>query len=112
MDRFPKTVASFIYTGPRNRLLNQLNGSLLDAVRAEVLALRPAAELAEKIKIVEFGDGRWEYYPKVITTRPFTDAELAQVEAAREQVIAILQTELAAEGATNIRIEARPVRTP
>ena len=100
----PKTVATFNYNGPIQRLRNRLNGQILDAIRVDWLALRSAVETEEKIKIVEFGDGRFEYYPKIITTRPFTESELVQVEAARQKAIAAIQSALENEGATNIVI--------
>ena len=106
MDRLPKTVATFNYTGPIQRLRNRLNGQILDAIRAEWFALRSAVETEEKIKIVEFGDGRFEYYPKIITTRPFTESELVQVESARLKAIAAIQSALENEGATNIVIHS------
>jgi len=108
MDRLPKTVATFNYTGPIQPLRNRLNGQILDAIRAEWLALRSAVETVEKIKIVEFGDGRFEYYPKIVTTRPFTESELALVESARLNAIAAIQSSLQNEGATNIVIHSFP----
>ena len=106
MDRLPKTVATFNYSGPIQRLRNRLNGQMLDAIRVDWLALRSAVDTVEKIKIVEFGDGRWEYYPKIVTTRPFTESELVQVEAARQKAIATIQGALENEGATNIVIHS------
>ena len=101
-DKFPKVVATFTYTGPVNRLRNRLNGAILDALRPEFLALRDLVELEEKIKIIELPNNLWQYYPKVVTTRPFTPSEVAQVNAAVQTVVATLQTELADEGATAI----------
>jgi len=106
LDRLPKVVARFTYTGPANRLRTRLGGAILNAIRPQYLALRSAVELEEKIKIIELGLNQWEYYPKVVTTRPFTDAEFAQVEAARQVTIATLLSSLAAEGATNIVIHS------
>ena len=107
MEKFPKIVATFAYTGPINRLRTRLGGAILNSIRPTILALRSAAELTEKIKIVQAADGvHWEYYPKVVTTRPFTSEERAQVESARQTVVATLQSALAGEGATEIVIHS------
>jgi hypothetical protein len=109
MDRFPKVVATFNYAGAVNPLRNKLNGAILNAIRPTILALRDAAELVEKIEIVQFTGNTWQYYPKVVTTRPFTEAEYAQVNAAVQTVSTTLVTELTNEGATNIVIHAHGV---
>lgn len=104
MDRVPKVVATFTYTGAANPLRNKLNGEILDAIKPEILALRDAVELTEKIKIFEISNNRWQYYPKIMTTRAFTQSEVEQVNAAVQTVVTTLQTELAAAGATDISI--------
>jgi hypothetical protein len=109
MGRFPKVVATFTYAGAVNPLRNKLNGAILNAIRPTILALRDAAELVEKIKIIQLPDDLWQYYPKVVTTRPFTAAEYAQVNAAVQTVSTTLVTELTNEGATNILIHAHTV---
>jgi hypothetical protein len=105
-NRVPKVVALFTYTGNTVQLRNKLNGAILDAVRPEFLALRDVLELTESIRIVEFGvNDRWEYYPKVVTSRDFEPSEYAMVNAAVQTVVATLQSQLAAEGATNIVVD-------
>lgn len=106
LTRFPKVVAVFTYTKAVNPLRTKLNGAILAAIRPHILALRDAAQLEEKIKFVELGGNRFEYYPKV-ACKPgyaFTNVECASVESARLLVIDTLVSQLTAEGATDIVI--------
>jgi hypothetical protein len=102
--RIPKIVATFTYTGPINPLRNRLNGALWDALAAIYLQLRQSNEYDYKIDIVTLPNNRFEYYPKVSTLRPFTDAEIPLVNNAVDSARAAIQNELVAQGATNITI--------
>lgn len=108
-DRIPKIVATFTYTKAANPLKTKLNGAIFDAIKPYYLALRGVSSYQVKIKITELGGNRWQYYPKVVIVdgSNFTDEEVAQVNAAVDLAVSTLQSQLAAEGATDITVSFR-----
>lgn len=100
MEKFPKIVATFLFTGDIQALTDLLLGIFVTYIMAEVDRIKSGATITTSVDLYQRPTGTWVYYPKMMIEESFTgDENFAQYG---NRVTNILERELADFGCTNI----------
>lgn len=100
MEKFPKIVAVFTYTGDPQALSDLLLGTFVTFMMQEVNRIKSGATVTTSIDLYQRPNGRWVYYPKMMIEEAFIGNE--NFSQYGNRVTNLLERELADFGCTDI----------